>query len=133
MNIKNSHQNKTGINMYEDIGFDRHNYVKRAKAFDHVIFASCARRIILQKGFGYGHLVAGTLNPTLHIFRVFLKKVIVANDAKAYYISMCAFYKFLMLIDYPIPPEELNLMLMDTFIYSQDNVSVSVKQIKGDK
>ena len=99
--------------MNEEIGFDRHNFVKRAKAFDHVIFASCARRIILQRGFGYGYLITGTLNPTLRIFRVFLKKVIAANDAKAFYICMCAFYKFLMLIDYPIDDikqEELLLL-----------------------
>ncbi|MDD5387632.1 MAG: hypothetical protein PHQ22_10605, partial [Sulfuricurvum sp.] len=67
------------------------------------------------------------------IFKIFLAKVRNAQDAKAYYICMCAFYKFLMLIDYPIPPEEINIMLMDTYIYSQENVCVSVKQIKGDK
>ncbi len=119
--------------MIDSDGFDKHQLTKRARAFDHVIFASCARRIILQKGFGYGHLVAGTMNPTLRIFKIFLAKVRNAQDAKAYYICMCAFYKFLMLIDYPIPPEEINIMLMDTYIYSQENVCVSVKQIKGDK
>jgi len=88
--------------MIDSGGFDKHQWTKRAHAFDHVIFASCARRIILQKGFSYGHLVAGTMNPTLRIFKVFLAKVRDAQDAKAYYICMCAFYKFLLLIDYPM-------------------------------
>ena len=96
---------------YEDNGFNRHNFVKRAKAFDHVIFPSCARRVSLQRGYGYGHLIAGTINPTLRIFRLFLNKVIDARDAKAYYISTRAFYRFLYLIDYPdIDIETLRLL-----------------------
>ena len=91
-------------------GYDRFQYIKRAKAFNNVIFPSCARRVILQKKYGYGHLIAGTLNPTLKIFKVFLKKIKTAKDGKAYYISMNAFYKFLHLIKYEIP-EEYQLLL----------------------
>ena len=79
------------------------NWVKRAKAFDHIIFASCARRVILQKKFGYGHLIVSTINPVLKIFRTFLTKVKRAENVKAYYICMTSFYKFLSLIEYPIP------------------------------
>lgn len=106
----------TNTNTWENEieGFDRHQWTKRAYAFDHVIFASCARRVILQKQFGYGHLVAGTMNPVLKMFCVFLKKVIAANDAKAYFISMKAFYKFLMLIEYPTPETNEMLLLEET-------------------
>ncbi len=91
-------------------GFNRSQLIKRANTFNHTIFPSCARRIILQKRFGYGHLVAGTLNPTIKIFRVFLIKVKHAQDAKAYYISMVAFYKFLHLIEYPFPEKHYLLL-----------------------
>ena len=97
----------------EEIGYDRHQYVKRAYAFEHIIFPSCARRIILQREYGYGYMVSHTMNGTLKIFKAFLVKVRKDKNAKAYFICMRAFYNFLILINYPIPETNEMLLLLE--------------------
>ncbi len=91
--------------------FDKHYWTKRSLAFKNIIFPSCARRIILQKKYGYGHMVAPTMNGMLKTLKPFVKKLIRNNEYKAYYIVLIAFYEFLGLIEYPYPEETLPILL----------------------
>jgi len=90
--------------------FDRHNWLKRSRAFEHVIFPSCARRVILQKRYGYHNMIAPTLNAMFKILKVFVQKLIAHEAYKAYYVLRIAFFKFLDLIGY-IPKEDMQLAL----------------------
>lgn len=88
--------------MIENDEYDKLKLLKRAHAFEHVIFPSCARRVILQRKYGYGNLIPGTINPVIKIFAVYIRKARKAEHAKAYYVAMVAFMKFLQIIEYPI-------------------------------
>lgn len=63
-------------------GYDRHEWLKRARAFEHTIFPSCTRRIVLQKKYGFGHMVSPTLIGVMKIFVPFICKVKNTNMQK---------------------------------------------------
>jgi len=86
--------------MIDDGGYDRHQWMKRARAFKHTIFPSCARRIILQKHYGYGFMADSTLVGMLKILKPFIKKLLDHAHIKAYNYVMDAFIDFLVLIEY---------------------------------
>ena len=88
--------------MIDDGGYDKHHWMKRARAFKYTIFPSCARRIILQKHYGYGFMADSTMIGMLKILKPFIKKLIDHEHIKAYNYTMTAFIDFLVLIEYPL-------------------------------
>lgn len=83
-------------------GYDKHQWMKRARAFRMTIFPSCARRIILQKHYGYGYMADATLKGMMRILKQFVKKLIDHEHIRAYNYTMTAFIEFLILIEYLI-------------------------------
>lgn len=83
----------------DEYGYDKKEWLKRARAFDKIIFPSCSRRIVLQKN----HepcLIAPTMAGMMKVLRPFMQKLIEAEDAKAFYVLREAYIKFLKNIKY---------------------------------
>lgn len=92
--------------MADELEYDRKQWVKRALAFEHVIFPSAARRIVLQRHHGYNTEARETFAQVIRVLRPFQIKVMEAEHAKAYFILACAFRKFLARVGYDAECED---------------------------